>query len=60
MNKHVALLLAPGFEEAEAIIILDVLARMDINVTTLACDPSKTLNVIMHYPSMQMHCLSRM
>ncbi|MCW8114172.1 DJ-1/PfpI family protein, partial [Yersinia intermedia] len=44
MNKHVALLLAPGFEEAEAIIILDVLARMDINVTTLACDPSKTLN----------------
>ncbi|MCW8114173.1 DJ-1/PfpI family protein, partial [Yersinia intermedia] len=44
MNKHVALLLAAGFEEAEAIIILDVLARMDINVTTLACDPSKTLN----------------
>lgn len=44
MTKQVALLLAPGFEEAEAIIILDVLERLNIEVTTLSCYPSPTLN----------------
>ncbi|NDL62121.1 DJ-1/PfpI family protein [Acerihabitans arboris] len=44
MTKHVALLLAPGFEEAEAIIILDVLKRLDIAVTTLACHNSQILD----------------
>ncbi len=43
-KKQVALLLAPGFEEAEAIIILDVLTRLDIEVTTLACYSSQTLD----------------
>ncbi|WP_413722558.1 DJ-1/PfpI family protein [Sodalis sp. RH24] len=41
--KQVALLLAPGFEEAEAIIILDVLKRLDIAVTMLACCATRTL-----------------
>lgn len=37
MNKNVAVLLAPGFEEAEAIITLDILSRLGVQVTTLAC-----------------------
>ncbi|WP_456309934.1 DJ-1/PfpI family protein [Serratia proteamaculans] len=41
MAKHAALLLAPGFEEAEAIIILDILERLGIKITTLSCDNSK-------------------
>lgn len=43
MTKHVAILLAPGFEEAEAIIILDILTRLQITVTTLACHPEMAL-----------------
>ncbi|AVV39599.1 DJ-1/PfpI family protein [Pantoea vagans] len=39
MDKNVALLLAPGFEEAEAIITLDILSRLGIRVTTVACQP---------------------
>ncbi|HEY0208436.1 DJ-1/PfpI family protein [Acerihabitans sp.] len=37
MSKTVAVLLAKGFEEAEAIIVIDVLRRLDIKVETLAC-----------------------
>ncbi|MCL6331432.1 DJ-1/PfpI family protein [Pectobacterium carotovorum subsp. carotovorum] len=37
MSKKVAVLLAPGFEEAEAIMVIDVLHRMKIEVTMLSC-----------------------
>lgn len=37
MSKKVAILLAKGFEEAEAIMTIDVLRRLNISVTTLAC-----------------------
>lgn len=33
--KKVAVLLAPGFEEAEAIVTLDILRRLHIDVETL-------------------------
>lgn len=32
--KKVAVLLAPGFEEAEAIVTLDILRRLNIEVET--------------------------
>lgn len=41
--KQVALLLANGFEEGEAVIVLDILERLDIRVTTLACQNSLSL-----------------
>ncbi|MCV9879001.1 DJ-1/PfpI family protein [Brenneria izbisi] len=37
MSKKVAILLAPGFEEAEAIMVIDVLHRMNVEVTMLSC-----------------------
>lgn len=37
MSKKVAVLVAKGFEEAEAIMTIDVLRRLNISVTTLAC-----------------------
>ena len=42
-KKQVALLLADGFEEGEAVIVLDILERLEIQVTTLACQKSQTL-----------------
>ncbi len=41
MSKHAAILLAPGFEEAEAFIIIDILNRLHVNVTTVACHSSR-------------------
>ncbi|WLI76106.1 DJ-1/PfpI family protein [Kosakonia sp. H02] len=41
--KKVAVLLAPGFEEAEAIITIDILRRLDIDVETLACAASRAV-----------------
>jgi len=48
MDKNVALLLAPGFEEAEAIITLDILSRLGIRVTTLACQPHREVTSYHH------------
>ena len=42
-KKQVALLLADGFEEGEAVIVLDILERLEIQVTTLACQKNQTL-----------------
>ncbi|MBM3072624.1 DJ-1/PfpI family protein [Enterobacter sp. RHBSTW-00994] len=39
----VAVLLASGFEEAEAIIIVDILRRLHIEVDTLACAESRAV-----------------
>lgn len=41
--KKVAVLLAPGFEEAEAIITIDILRRLNIEVQTLACAESRAV-----------------
>ena len=43
MTKNAALLLASGFEEAEAIIIIDILERLDVRVTTLSCESDKCI-----------------
>ncbi|KGD69943.1 thiamine biosynthesis protein ThiJ (plasmid) [Pantoea agglomerans] len=48
MDKNVALLLAPGFEEAEAIITLDILSRLGVQVTILACQPYREVNSYHH------------
>lgn len=37
------MLLAPGFEEAEAIVTLDILRRLHIDVETLACAESRAV-----------------
>jgi putative intracellular protease/amidase len=42
--KKVAILLADGFEEAEAIIVIDLLRRFEIHVDILACQNELTLN----------------
>lgn len=41
MSKQAAILLAPGFEEAEAFIIIDILNRLHVKVTTVACHNSR-------------------
>lgn len=41
--KRVAVLLAPGFEEAEAIVTIDILRRLHIEVETLACAESRAV-----------------
>ncbi|HDO1318824.1 TPA: DJ-1/PfpI family protein [Aeromonas veronii] len=35
--KHVAVLLADGFEEAEAVVFIDIMRRLDIKVDVLSC-----------------------
>ena len=40
---NVAVLLAPGFEEAEAIITIDILRRLQIEVETLSCAESRAV-----------------
>lgn len=41
--KKVAVLLAPGFEEAEAIVTIDILRRLHIEVDTMACAESRAV-----------------
>ncbi|WP_312946473.1 DJ-1/PfpI family protein [Superficieibacter sp.] len=41
--KKVAVLLAPGFEESEAIVTIDILRRLNIEVDTLACAESRAV-----------------
>lgn len=41
--KRIAVLLAPGFEEAEAIVTIDILRRMQLEVDTLACGESRAV-----------------
>lgn len=41
--KKVAVILAPGFEEAEAMITIDILRRLQIEVETLACAESRAV-----------------
>ena len=40
---RVAVLLASGFEEAEAIVTIDILRRLNIDVDTLACEESRAV-----------------
>lgn len=49
--KNVAVLLATGFEEAEAIVTIDILRRLDIGVTTLSCTESRA---VMSYHNIEM------
>lgn len=37
MEKRVAVLLADGFEEGEAVVFIDIMRRLDINVDVLSC-----------------------
>jgi len=42
--KNVAILLSNGFEDAEAVIVIDLLRRFEINVDILACQKELQLN----------------
>lgn len=44
MSKRVAVLLADGFEEAEAVTFIDIMRRMFINVDVLACKDELKMN----------------
>ena len=44
MKIRVAALLETGFEEAEAMVVIDVLNRVGIQVDLLACTPEQTLH----------------
>ena len=41
--KKVAVLLAPGFEEGEAIVVIDILRRLHLDVELLACAESRAV-----------------
>ncbi|MDX1301352.1 DJ-1/PfpI family protein [Photobacterium sp.] len=43
-EKHVAVLLADGFEEGEAVVFIDIMRRLDIKVTVLSCMQTTALN----------------
>jgi len=55
---NVAVLLAPGFEEAEAIITIDILRRLNIHVETLACADSRAVVSYHNIPMVADHTLS--
>ena len=42
--KHVAVLLADGFEEGEAVVFIDIMRRLDIKVDVLSCMETTMLN----------------
>ncbi|MFB9998704.1 DJ-1/PfpI family protein [Providencia rustigianii] len=42
--KQVAVLLADGFEEGEAVVFIDIMRRLDIHVDVLSCMDSLVLN----------------
>ena len=41
--KKVAVLLAPGFEEGEAIVVIDILRRLHLDVELLSCADSRAV-----------------
>lgn len=49
MNS-IGILLANGFEEAEAIVVIDVLSRLDIPVTKISCEPTLAVTSYHHVP----------
>ncbi|WP_094752391.1 DJ-1 family glyoxalase III [Psychromonas sp. CD1] len=44
LKKRVAVLLADGFEEAEAVVFIDIMRRLDIDVDVLSCMETVMLN----------------
>ncbi|MGE4996083.1 DJ-1/PfpI family protein [Yersinia enterocolitica] len=44
MMKQIAVLLADGFEEGEAVVFIDVMRRLDIHVDVLSCMDGLNLN----------------
>ena len=43
ITKHVAVLLADGFEEGEAVVFIDIMRRLDIKVDVLSCMETTSL-----------------
>ena len=43
-QKHIAVLLADGFEEGEAVVFIDIMRRMEIKVDILSCMETTVLN----------------
>lgn len=52
-GKRVAILLAQEFEEAEAVIVIDILRRLDIMVEKLACQEGLEL---LSYHDIRLYC----